>query len=210
MLARAWGFLGLISAALVMGGYFLTLTRGGWQPGAPVGAGTALHLTYRQATTVAWLGIVACQIGTAFAARTERASLRDVGVLSNRYLLGGVAFSLAFAGTIVYLPALHGLFGTASLSAGQLLTVAPFPFVVWGADELRRALLRRRGVAAVQGGPRLPLPTQPSGTATGPEHHRWAILLARHGWSAAHLTHALGLSEQDAGEIVAHARARGR
>jgi len=34
---------------------------------------------------------------------------------------------------------------TASLSAGQLAIVAPFPFIVWGADEIRRALVRRSG-----------------------------------------------------------------
>ena len=39
--------------------------------------------------------MVACQVGTAFAARTERASLRSVGVFSNRLLLWGIAFELA-------------------------------------------------------------------------------------------------------------------
>jgi hypothetical protein len=39
---------------------------------------------------------------------------------------------------------MHDLFGTASLSPGQLAIVAPFPFIVWGADEIRRWLLRRR------------------------------------------------------------------
>ena len=107
MLARAWGFLGLISAILVMAGFFLTLRRAGWHPGAPTGSGSALHHVYRQATTVAWLGIVACQIGTAFAVRTDHASLRSVGVFSNRYLLGGIAFSLAFAAALIYLPALQ-------------------------------------------------------------------------------------------------------
>ena len=143
MLARAWGFLGLISAALVMAGFFLTLQHAGWHPGAATGPGTPLNHAYRQATTVAWLGIVACQIGTAFAVRTDHASLRSVGFLSNRFLLGGIAFSLAFAAVLIYLPALHGLFGTAALSPAQLATVAPFPFIVWGADEIRRALLRR-------------------------------------------------------------------
>jgi magnesium-transporting ATPase (P-type) len=71
MLARAWGFLGLISAALVMAAFFLTLQRAGWHPGAATGPGSALNHAYRQATTVTWLGIVACQIGTAFAVRTE-------------------------------------------------------------------------------------------------------------------------------------------
>jgi calcium-translocating P-type ATPase len=144
LLARAWGFLGLLSATLVMAGFFLTLRHAGWQPGAATGPGSALNLGYRQATTVAWLGIVACQVGTAFAVRTDHASLREVGVLSNRPLLAAIAVALAFAGLVVYLPALQGFFGTAALSAGQLATVAPFPFIVWGADEIRRAFVRRR------------------------------------------------------------------
>ena len=143
MLARAWGFLGLISATLVMTGFFLTLRHGGWHPSAATGAGSALNHVYRQATTVAWLGIVACQIGTAFAVRTDHASLRSVGVFSNRFLLGGIAAALAFAAALIYIPALNSIFGTAALTPAQLATVAPFPFIVWGADELRRLLLRR-------------------------------------------------------------------
>jgi len=144
MLARAWGFLGLLSATLVMAGFFLTLRHAGWQPGLPTGPGSPLNLGYRQATTVAWLGIVACQVGTAFAVRTDRASLRQVGVFSNKPLLAAIAVALAFAALVVYLPALQGFFGTAALSGGQLATVAPFPFIVWGADETRRWLIRRR------------------------------------------------------------------
>ena len=41
MLARAWGFLGLISATLVMTGFFLTLRHAGWHPGAATGPGSA-------------------------------------------------------------------------------------------------------------------------------------------------------------------------
>ncbi|GGV35253.1 hypothetical protein GCM10010495_60290 [Kitasatospora herbaricolor] len=204
MLARAWGFLGLVSACLVMGGFLLTLTLGGWHPGDPTGPGTALHLTYRQATTVTWLGIVACQIGTAFAARTERASLRSIGVLSNRQLLVGIGFSLAFAATIVYLPLLHHVFGTAALSPAQLAFVAPFPFVVWGADELRRALVRRRPAAAAKPAGTTAAPAHTPVTASA--HHPVAVLLARHGWSAHRLHHALGVSEEAAKDIVSHAR----
>jgi len=144
MLARAWGFLGLISAVLVMAAFFLTLRHAGWQPGAATGPGTPLNHGYRQATTVAWLGIVACQIGTAFAVRTDRASLFQIGMLSNKPLLGGIAVALAFAAALVYAPGLQGFFGTAALSPAQVATVIPFPFIVWGADELRRLLIRRR------------------------------------------------------------------
>jgi magnesium-transporting ATPase (P-type) len=148
MLARAWGFLGLISATLVMTGFFLTLRHAGWHPGAATGPGSPLNHAYEQATTVAWLGIVTCQIGTAFAVRTDHASLRSVGVFSNRFLLGGIAAALAFAAMLIYLPALNSIFGTAPLTLGQLATVLPFPFIVWGADELRRLLLRRRATSA--------------------------------------------------------------
>ncbi|MFD0274235.1 cation-translocating P-type ATPase [Kitasatospora sp. NPDC127111] len=204
MLARAWAFLGVISAVLVMGGYFVTLTVGGWHAGDPTGPGTPLHLTYQQATTVTWLGIVFCQIGTAFAARTEHASLRSIGPLSNRQLLGGITFSLAFAAAIVYVPALHGVFGTAALTPAQLATVAPFPIIVWGADELRRALLRRRAVPVPTAPRRIVAPPRPAPIPSG--HHPLAVLLARHGWDAHRLTHALGVSEHAAAEIIEHAR----
>ncbi len=91
-----------------------------------------------------FFSMVACQIGTAFAARTDRASLRSVGVFSNRLLLYGIAFELALAAAIMYLPPLQSLLSTAALPPDALLLTLPFPFIVWGADELRRYLLRRR------------------------------------------------------------------
>lgn len=143
LLLRAWGFLGAISAVLVIGAFLYTLHSGGWHPSAPTGPGTPLNHLYRQATTVAWLGIVACQVGTAFAARTDRVSLFQIGVLSNRLLLGAEVVALSFALALVYVPALQSVFGTAALSARQIAIVAPFPFVVWGADEVRRWWRRR-------------------------------------------------------------------
>jgi magnesium-transporting ATPase (P-type) len=83
------------------------------------------------------------QVGTAFAARTEHASLRSVVVFSNRLLLWGVAFELTIAAFIIYLPPLQNLLETAALSPSMVAITLPFPFVVWGADELRRYLVRR-------------------------------------------------------------------
>ena len=71
--------------------------------------------------------MVACQIGTAFAARTERASLRSVGVFSNRLLLWGIAFELALAALLIYVPLFQDLLGTAALPATDLLIVAALP-----------------------------------------------------------------------------------
>jgi magnesium-transporting ATPase (P-type) len=143
MLLRAWLFLGLIAATLQMGAFFFVLIQAGWHPGAATGPGSPLHHAYLQATTMTFLSMVMAQIGTAFAARTDRASLRSVGVFSNRLLLAGIAAELALAAAIIYLPPLQQLLSTAALPPQLLLITVPFPFIVWGADELRRYLLRR-------------------------------------------------------------------
>jgi calcium-translocating P-type ATPase len=147
LIFRAWVFLGLIEAALVLAGFFYVLLQAGWSPGDEVGSGSPLHNAYLQATTMTFAGIVTCQVGTALAARTERASLRSVGLFTNRMLLWGIAFELLFAAGLVYVPYLQDIFGTAALGPTELALLATFPLIVWGADELRRAHLRRRAGA---------------------------------------------------------------
>jgi magnesium-transporting ATPase (P-type) len=93
---------------------------------------------------MSFLGIVACQIGTAVAARTQHASLREVGLTTNPLLLWGIAFEIVFAAALVAIPALRPVFGTAVPSTWQLLLLLPMPFVVWGLDEAWRWSLRRR------------------------------------------------------------------
>jgi magnesium-transporting ATPase (P-type) len=145
MLLRAWGLMGLLSAALSMGLFFLVLTRAGWTPGAPTGSGAPLHDAYLQATTATFAAIVACQIGTAFAARTQHSSLRAIGLWSNPLLLAGIAFELVFAAAVIYLPPVQAVFGTAALPGWVLALLIPMPLLVWGLDEAYRALRRNLG-----------------------------------------------------------------
>src|SRR5690606_39975060 len=74
MLIRAWGYLGLVSAALSMSVFFYVLWRAGWHPGDPTGSGSALHHAYLTAPTATIPGLVACQVGTALGARPDHAS----------------------------------------------------------------------------------------------------------------------------------------
>jgi hypothetical protein len=60
-----------------------------------------------------------------------------------RFLLWGIAFELVFAAAVIWLPPLQSVFGTRGLGPVELALLAPFPFVVWGSDELRRWAVRR-------------------------------------------------------------------
>jgi len=144
MLIRAWLFLGLIVAFLSLAGFFYVLTQAGWHSGDPTGAHTRFHHAYQQATTMTFLGVIFGQIGTAFAVRTQRASLRSVGAFSNRYLLWAIAGELAIAAVFVLTPPFQALLGTAVPPARDLLLLIPFPFIVLGADELRKLMIRAR------------------------------------------------------------------
>jgi calcium-translocating P-type ATPase len=143
MLARAWGLLGGVSALLVMVVFLVTLNHGGWHLGDDVSSGP-LHHVWQQATTMSFLGIVACQIGTAMASRTQHASLRQVGIFTNRLLLWGLAYEIVFAAALVTVPPLQDVFGTATPDLWQVVLILPFPLLVWGTDELWRWNNRRR------------------------------------------------------------------
>ncbi|WP_345351515.1 cation-transporting P-type ATPase [Rhodococcus olei] len=143
MLVRAWGVLGGVSAVLVMALFLGTLVAGGWSLGADVDTGP-LHHTWQQATTMTFLGIVACQIGTATAARTRRASLAEIGFATNPLLLWGIAFEVCFAALVVTVPFLQRVFGTVVPEPWQVVALVPLPFLVWGCDEMLRWRARRK------------------------------------------------------------------
>ncbi|MDO9378996.1 MAG: cation-transporting P-type ATPase [Nocardioidaceae bacterium] len=166
LLLRAWALMGAVSAVLVMGAYLWSLWSSGWRPGGGTGTEQISHQAYLEATTITFLAIVACQIGTAFASRTDHASLRTVGILTNPLLLWGIVFELVFTAALVYLPWLQDVFGTAALSPTQLLIVVPFPFVVWGVDEMFR-LRHRRTAGGHRGGDQGPARTGTSAVVAG-------------------------------------------
>ncbi len=152
MLVRAWLFLGVIVSVLAFAGFLYVLTDAGWHPGDPTGKGHPLHHAYLQATTMYWVGMMAGQIGTAFAVRTRRESLRSVGAFTNHYLVRAIAGVILFAALFVYVPPLQKLLGTAALPPRYFVLLIPYPFIVLGADELRKWVLRRRSRSTVTTG----------------------------------------------------------
>jgi len=143
LLARAWLLMGTLSAVIALGLFFAVLLSAGWQPGADVGPGSPLQPAYQQAVAATFAAIVACQVGTAFAARTERASLFSIGIFSNPLLLAGIAVEIAFAAALIYIPPLATVFAIAAPPAWVLLALLPCPVLVWSVDEVFRLVTRR-------------------------------------------------------------------
>lgn len=140
LLLRAYLFLGAIEAAFVMGLFFWVLGRGGWTWGMELTPDDPL---YREATTAAFLGIVMTQVGTVFAARTAKVSVFQVGLLSNRWVIWGVAFELLLTLALLYVPPLASFFGMYPLGAEVWLIAALFGPIVFLADEARKWVVRQ-------------------------------------------------------------------
>jgi magnesium-transporting ATPase (P-type) len=87
--------------------------------------------------------IVMGQVGAGQAMRTERRSVFSIGLGSNRFLLAGIAFELALAVALVYVPGLNTLFHQAPIPAWWWLALVVWAPVVFFAEEARKALLRR-------------------------------------------------------------------
>ncbi|HEU5360074.1 MAG TPA: cation-transporting P-type ATPase, partial [Candidatus Deferrimicrobiaceae bacterium] len=140
VLARSYLFLGPIEAFAGMYAFFHVLAGGGWHWGATLPPGSLLA---REATTACFAAIVVTQIGNVFACRSFRESVFSVGLLSNRLVLVGVATEIALALFLVYHPWGNRILGTAPLSPGTWLLLLPFGLLLLGAEEARKAFVRR-------------------------------------------------------------------
>jgi magnesium-transporting ATPase (P-type) len=138
-LARAYGFLGVIEAALSLGAFFWTYRVAGWRPGLPMAASGDL---YRRATTMTLAGIVATQVGNVFACRTDRESVFRVGLLANRVVLGSIAAEVAILMALILVPPFPHVFGLAPLAFAEWGILLLFPPAVLLLEEGRKWIVR--------------------------------------------------------------------
>lgn len=89
-------------------------------------------------------GIVMAQVGAGLAWRTNWLSLRAVGLWSNRLLLIGIAVEVAMIALLAYTPGLQDVFHTSDLEVWHWLFLFAWPPLVLGAEEARKAAMRRR------------------------------------------------------------------
>ena len=139
-LGRVFGFVGLLDGMAGLASFFANyLLAGGWPGMALPAAGDV----YVQATAMTYGGIVMGQVGAGLAFRTNRDSVFRIGLLSNRFLLAGIAFELALLIALVYIPAFQGIFHTQAYDPRAWLLLIVWPVFVFGAEEARKAVVRR-------------------------------------------------------------------
>jgi P-type Ca2+ transporter type 2C len=142
LLRRSYLWLGPAQAAIVMGAFFLTYhAMGAWS-----GIDTLPDQgpVYAAATAAALAAVVTTQIGNLFAHRTDRRSVFEIGLASNRYAWAAIGTEVALIAAIVYLPPLQAIIGTAAFPAWLWIPLLAATPTLLAIDEGRKALLRRR------------------------------------------------------------------
>ena len=87
------------------------------------------------------------QMGNALAIRSERYSLFQIGLLSNKPLLGAVILTLALQLIVIYVPFMQEMFQTTALSVNDLLISLILSSIVFWGVELEKWWFRRRQAA---------------------------------------------------------------
>lgn len=141
LLARALLWYGGIESVASMSAYFYFNYLHGW-PARPLAGDNTL--LYHMATTMTFAGIVAGQVGAVFNCRTDRTSIFKIGFFSNKLILVGIAVELALLFSLAYIPFFQGIFNTAPLGLRDWLYVLAWTPIIFFADEIRKAWLRRK------------------------------------------------------------------
>jgi P-type Ca2+ transporter type 2C len=139
--SRIFAWIGPLEAVAAMASFLFAYVLAGWRPWGPLADSGTL---YREATTMTMAGIVMAQVGAGLAWRTNRLSLRTVGLFSNRLLLVGIATEVAMVGLLAYTPGLQDIFHSSGLSIWEWVFLSAWPPLVLGVEEARKAVVRRR------------------------------------------------------------------
>lgn len=137
---RAFGFLGLISAILSMGLFWVYLKAHGW-------SGETLEWNdplYLQATTLTFSAIVFAQIANGLSCRSQRDSLFVIGWWNNRYYWGGVGVELGVLVLLIFVAPLSSIFGTSPFDPIYWWAVIGVTAVVLTAEEGRKWIGSKR------------------------------------------------------------------
>lgn len=153
LLLRAYGFLGVIEAAVSMGLFLLSFALNGIGVGELVGlkdaivnataSGEVLRI-YAHATTMTLMGVIFCQIGNVFACRSETRPFYKSFASENKWIYIGILAELAIALALVYVPFMQTIFDTAPLKGTDFLFLLACPIILLAFEEFRKLIVRKR------------------------------------------------------------------
>jgi Ca2+-transporting ATPase len=152
LLTRSFLWLGLIEAGLCYLGFISTYVFSGNV--------TLLNLSFLNAipwphlldisgdinavaSTVFLAGVVTVQVGNAFACRTSKAHITQLGWGSNKTLLGGIGLSLLIIAGLVYIPPLANAFDNQVFPFILWPPLLLYALVLYTLEWFRKALIRR-------------------------------------------------------------------
>ncbi len=140
LLIRSYLWLGPIQSFVVMAAfYYQYWTNGYWGQILDLPASGPI---YHSAVAMALTAVVCTQIGNVLAHRTERRSIFEVGLFSNRMVWAGIASELVIILMIIYVPFLQQAIGTAPFPLiNWLFLIASIPILLI-AEEMRKAVAR--------------------------------------------------------------------
>lgn len=143
LLARAYGFLGILEAAAALSAFFFVLVSAGWHYGLLIAPHDPMFPVYLQATTACLSAIVLMQIVNVYLCRGDRESIFTSSLWSNRLILVGIGTELLLILAIDYTTWGNQLFGTAPIGLDVWLFVVPFAAGMLILEESRKYIARR-------------------------------------------------------------------
>jgi Ca2+-transporting ATPase len=105
------------------------------------------HLTFKQDSavwhTMVFTTLTMAQMGQALAVRSERDLLFEIGLFTNKQLLGAVLLTVLLQLGVIYLPFMQRIFETTALSFGNLVLSIALGAVVFVVAEISKLVWRR-------------------------------------------------------------------
>jgi magnesium-transporting ATPase (P-type) len=98
-------------------------------------------MVYLLATTVFHAGVVTSQIGNAFACRTEKSNVHQMGWLSNRNLILASFISLIILIATIYLPFMTEIFDHTALPPISWIGLGLFIPILYGLEKARKLIV---------------------------------------------------------------------
>lgn len=142
LLARAYGFLGILEAVAAMAAFFYVLVAAGWTYGQPISPQDPMFPVYLQATTACLSAIVVMQIVNVYLCRSDRESVFSSSLWSNRLILVGIGSEVLLILAIDYTHWGNQWFGTAPIRFDVWLFLIPFAIGMLMLEEFRKYLAR--------------------------------------------------------------------